>query len=108
MYQLTFYVPASHLEQVKNALFDAGAGRLNGYDRCAWQTAGQGQFRALPGSQPYIGASGQLATVDEFKVEMICKEVCIQSVLQALLASHPYEQPAYAVIPILMIDELSL
>ncbi|MGR8930363.1 MAG: NGG1p interacting factor NIF3 [Gammaproteobacteria bacterium] len=95
MYQLCFYVPISHLEQVKNALFAAGAGRYDNYDCCSWQTLGQGQFRPLSGSEPYFGEINQLETLPEYKVEMICVEEKIHSALAALIASHPYEQPAY-------------
>ncbi|MEH6542063.1 MAG: hypothetical protein V7748_18580, partial [Halopseudomonas sp.] len=53
MYKLCFFVPASHVEQVKQAVFAAGAGRLGNYDSCSWQVLGQGQFRPLSGSEPY-------------------------------------------------------
>ncbi|MEQ8952612.1 MAG: NGG1p interacting factor NIF3, partial [Gammaproteobacteria bacterium] len=58
LYKIEFYVPESHLEQVKSAMFAAGAGRAGEYDSCAWQTLGQGQFRGLEGSSPYLGQSG--------------------------------------------------
>lgn len=97
MYQLTFYVPASHLDQVKNALFAAGAGRFNDYDQCAWQSLGQGQFRPLADSQPFLGQIGKLERVAEYKVEMICADERIKAAVAALLAAHPYQQPAYAI-----------
>ena len=106
MYQLNFYVPASHLEQVKNALFGAGAGYFNDYDRCSWQTLGFGQFRPLSGSQPYKGEINRLETIAEYKVEMICAEDKIEAALKALLKSHPYEQPAYSVQKIFDIEHL--
>lgn len=95
MYQLTFYVPPSHLDVVKDALFAAGAGQFNGYQRCCWQILGEGQFQPLPGSQPFLGQVGQLQKLPEYKVEMIVAAHCLQAVLQALLNSHPYQQPAY-------------
>jgi len=106
MYQLIFYVPASHLEQVKSALFATGAGRYNDYDQCSWQTLGQGQFRPLPDSSPYLGQIGELETLPEYKVEMICSADCIKAALAALLATHPYQQPAYAVYKMLTVDTL--
>ncbi len=106
MYQLVIYIPASHCETVKQAMFDAGAGRYDGYDQCAWQVAGQGQFRPLEGSQPFIGNQNELETVEEYRVEMICKKVCLKQVVRAMLAAHPYEQPAYAVLKHTEIDEL--
>jgi len=100
MYQLCFYVPSSHLEQVKNALFAAGAGRYKNYDHCAWQTLGQGQFRPLPGSRPYSGKVNYLEVTAEYKVEMICVEDRIKDALSALLKAHPYEEPAYSIMKI--------
>jgi len=98
LYQISFYVPATHCEIVKQALFDAGAGKLGDYDSCAWQTAGQGQFKPLPGSRPYLGKKDELETVDEFKVELMCTKENLKASIQALKSSHPYEVPAYAVI----------
>lgn len=95
MYKIYFYVPESHLESVKSALFSKGAGKIGHYDSCAWQTPGTGQFRALAGSNPAIGEQNQLAKVTEFKVETVCEDDILEAVLQALLEAHPYEQPAY-------------
>ncbi|MGB1498121.1 MAG: NGG1p interacting factor NIF3, partial [Alloalcanivorax venustensis] len=53
VYKLCFYVPEEHAEAVKNAVFEAGAGRIGNYDCCSFQVAGQGQFRPLEGSDPY-------------------------------------------------------
>ncbi len=100
MYQLTCYVPQTHLEQVKNAMFAAGGGRIGAYDCCAWQTPGEGQFRPLAESSPYLGNSGELTQVAEYKVELVCEDAELEAVLEALLASHPYEEPAYAYWPI--------
>lgn len=98
MFQLSFYVPESHLEPVKQALFDAGAGRIGDYDSCAWQTAGQGQFRPMAGSDPHIGEQGQLTRVNEYKVEMVCENNIIENVIAALKQAHPYEEPAFSIL----------
>lgn len=97
MYQLSFYVPSAHIDVVKQAVFDAGGGRIGNYDSCCWQVAGQGQFRPLPGSDPAVGGIGQLELVDEFKVEMVCDDACIAAAVAALRRAHPYEEPAYQV-----------
>jgi hypothetical protein len=98
MYKLGFYVPASHLEQVKTALFAAGAGRIGNYDSCCWQTLGQGQFRALEGSQPYLCQQGKVETVEEYRVELVCDDKGLTAVVAALRAAHPYEEPAFDVV----------
>lgn len=102
MYKLCFYVPESHLNEVKIAVFVAGAGVIGNYDQCCWQTKGQGQFRPLSNSNPFIGEStaeslGKLEVVDEFKVEMVCADEFIAVVVDALKQAHPYEEPAFDV-----------
>ncbi len=98
MYKITLYVPVTHIEVVKAAMFAAGAGRIGNYDCCSWQVLGVGQFRALEGAQPFLGAINALEQVAEYKVEMVCAEECLSAAVQALMASHPYEAPAYDVI----------
>lgn len=95
MYKFVFFVPESHLDAVKSAVFAAGAGRIGNYDCCAWQVRGEGQFRPLPGSDPYLGDAYKLTSVIEYRVEMVCADECIQQALAALRAAHPYEEPAY-------------
>lgn len=97
MYKLAFFVPPSHVEQVKSALFAAGAGRIGAYDSCSWQVLGQGQFRPLDGSQPFIGQAGEIEQVEEWKVELVVADELIQQAVAALKHSHPYETPAYEV-----------
>ena len=97
MYSLIFYVPNTHLESVKEAVFTAGAGTIGDYKHCCWQVLGQGQFQPLPGSQPFIGQHDQLEQVPEWRVELVVAASHIKSVVTALKAAHPYEEPAYAV-----------
>ena len=95
MYRLCFYVPASHVEQVRSAVFAVGAGKIGDYNCCAWQVEGQGQFRPLEGSDPFMGEQGGLETVAEYRVEMVVEDKLIAKALDALKAAHPYEEPAY-------------
>ncbi len=97
MYKLAFFVPPSHVEQVKDALFAAGAGRIGAYDCCSWQVLGHGQFRPLDGSQPFIGQAGEVEQVQEWKVELVVSDELIRQAVAALKDSHPYEVPAYDV-----------
>lgn len=106
MYKLCFFVPESHVETVKDALFTQGAGKIGDYDRCAWQVLGTGQFKPLPGSQPYIGKTEEVTCLSEYKVEMVCVDHLIKPVVETLLKTHPYQEPAYEVYPIFTIDEL--
>lgn len=84
-------------------MFGAGAGRLGNYDSCCWQTKGQGQFRPLENSNPYLGEKGEVEIVDEWKVEMVCEREKIRDVVAAMCKAHPYETPAYVVIDTLKV-----
>ena len=95
MYKLTVYIPKSHLASVKDVLFAAGAGRYAAYDRCCWQVLGQGQFRPLADSDPFIGQAGVEECVPEYRVEMVCPDEAVSAVTAALRAAHPYEEPAF-------------
>ncbi len=95
MYKLVFFVPVSHLEQVKTAVFAAGAGKLGNYDQCCWQVLGQGQFRPLADAKPYIGKIGELECLPEYRVEMVCADEYIQATITALRAAHPYQELAF-------------
>lgn len=97
MYKLCFYVPEAYLEPVKKAVFAAGGGRIGRYDNCCWQVLGQGQFRALEGSQPFIGQVGGIEQVAEWKVEMVVADELIHAAVKALKQAHPYETPAFEV-----------
>ncbi len=95
MIHISFYVPVKDAEKVKNAMFQAGAGKIGNYDRCSFDLKGIGQFRPLSGSNPTIGSENELEQVEELKVEMVCEESIIREVIAALKKSHPYETPAY-------------
>jgi hypothetical protein len=95
MLKLCFYVPESHLKKVKNAVFAAGAGKIDTYDQCCWQVKGQGQFRPLAGSNAFIGEQGKLEEVDEYRVEMLLDDALKREILNAFKEAHPYEVPAY-------------
>ena len=97
MHKIVFYVPETHLETVKNAVFATGAGKTGNYDHCCWQCVGQGQFRPLTGSQPFQGRHQQLEIVAEYRVELVCADQLVESAISALRHAHPYEEPAYDV-----------
>ena len=98
MYKLCVYIPEAEVEQVKRALFDAGAGRIGHYRDCCWQVLGSGQFRPGEGSQPFVGKAGEVEQVSEYRVEMVCADDSVEAVIAALRAAHPYEEPAFDLI----------
>lgn len=97
MYKIVFFVPEANKEDVKNAMFTAGGGKLGDYEQCSWEALGQGQFKPLTGSNPHIGSLNRLEIVAEYRVEMACDKPYINAVVQALRLAHPYEEPAFDV-----------
>ena len=97
MYKICVFVPETPAEQVKKAMFEAGAGKIGDYDRCSWQVLGHGQFRPLDGSSPFLGEQGKTETIAEFRIEMVCADEYIRDVVAAMKNAHPYEEPAYDV-----------
>ncbi|MCW2794164.1 MAG: hypothetical protein JWO76_3262 [Nocardioides sp.] len=96
--KVTVYVPRADAERVRAALAVAGAGRIGDYDHASFSTPGEGRFRPLVGAQPAIGEVGRLEVVDEVRVEAVLPRGRRTAVLAAMLAAHPYEEPAYDVV----------
>jgi len=102
MYKLVFFVPSEDKEKVKDALFEAGAGRSGHYSLCSWECEGLGQFMPGEGSQPALGQVSELATVKEYRVEMLVPDELLIHCSEALRLSHPYEEPAFEFIKIVI------
>ncbi len=98
--KLITYVPILHSYSVRDALFIAGAGQIGNYDTCSFNLEGFGTFRANDKSKPYVGDINQLHTEPELRIEVIFPEFLKLKVLEALLKTHPYEEPAYDIIPL--------
>ncbi|MPN10006.1 GTP cyclohydrolase 1 type 2 [bioreactor metagenome] len=95
-YRLEFYVPTTQASLVKNAVFEAGGGRLAHFEHCAWETHGKAQLM-VPGSG---GQIGNVRFSEETKIEVIVAEDKLQAAVDALLAKHPAEQPVFCYYPV--------
>ena len=95
------FVPREALDDVRAAVFAAGAGRIGEYERCSWYTAGTGTFLAGEASRPTVGERGREERVAELRLETVFPEECQDDVLTALRAAHPYEEPAFDIYPLL-------
>ena len=98
--KLVVYIPQTHVDVVRNALFNAGAGHIGNYDSCSFSSEGEGMFRAGVNTDPFCGEIGELHVEPEVRVEVILPVFKKNVVLRALLATHPYEEPAYDFIPL--------
>ncbi|MHC1719046.1 MAG: Nif3-like dinuclear metal center hexameric protein [Acidaminococcaceae bacterium] len=97
-YKLVVYVPLTHVDDVLSALSRAGVGRIGNYADCAYIMEGEGQFRPLPGSNPFLGKQGILEKTREKRIEILLKESELQEAIKAVLEAHPYEEPAYDIL----------
>ena len=98
--KLVTFVPADGVDAVLDALAAAGAGVIGDYDRCAFLSGGTGTFRPGATTNPTIGTPGQVERVEETRVEMVVAAGARSAVVRALLAAHPYEEPAFDLIPL--------
>lgn len=99
--KLVTFVPKEHLEAVSRSLFHAGAGRIGNYSSCSFRTPGTGTFFGENGTNPQAGQAGRLETVEEIKLETIVPVQKLATVLAALRASHPYEEPAFDIVQLI-------
>jgi dinuclear metal center YbgI/SA1388 family protein len=99
--KLVTFVPEEAVEGVLDALAAAGAGRIGGYERCAFHVRGTGTFLPSLGADPYIGTRGQVAEVDERRIEMVVPRRLAGAAVAALLDAHPYEEVAYDLVAML-------
>jgi len=95
--KLVVFVPPEALDLVRDALFDAGAGRIGDYERCSWYTQGTGTFLAGEATDPAVGERGREERVAELRLETVFAAELHEQVVAALRRAHPYEEPAFDV-----------
>jgi len=98
--KLTTYVPNNNAEEVRLALFNAGAGNIGNYDNCSYNTEGYGTYRGNENSNPTIGKKGILHKEEETFISVIFEKHNEKNILSALFSSHPYEEVAYDIVPL--------
>ena len=99
-FKFVIYAPADYEEKIRNAICDADGGQWKDYSCSTFKSNGTGTFRPGNSSKPFIGEKGKLAFVEEIKIECIVSAKNLKYLLEKVLAVHPYEQPAYDIIPL--------
>lgn len=99
-YKLITFVPATHLGKVREALSHAGAGVIGAYTHCSFSAQGTGSFLPGAGARPFSGNRGTLNEEPEHRIEMLVPRARLPRAVEALRQSHPYEEPAYDVVPL--------
>ncbi len=97
--KLIVTVPTTHADVIRQAMGDAGGGKLDGskYSHCSFSVKGQGRFIPLEGAHPTIGETGRLEVVEEERIEITCENDNLEHVIAAMKRFHPNEEVAYDV-----------
>lgn len=98
--KLVVFVPHAQVNQLQDALFAAGAGHIGNYSDCSFNLEGKGTFKALEGTNPFVGQQGQRHTEPETRVEVVVDKALLHQVIQAMKVAHPYEEVAYDLYPL--------
>ena len=99
--KLVVFVPREALNEVREALFAAGAGRIGNYEHCSWYTEGTGTFLGGEGTSPDVGRAGREERVAELRLETVFPAERQDEVIAALRRAHPYEEPAFDIYELL-------
>ena len=104
--KIVVFAPVDAAEKVRAALATAGAGAIGDYDGCTFTSAGEGRFRPLSGAAPVVGEVGRAEVVEEVRIETVCPRPLREAALAAMLAAHPYEEPAFDVLEMAALSDL--
>lgn len=98
--KLVTFAPVADADNVRKALFEAGAGHIGNYDSCSYNLTGMGSFKANEEANPYVGEKDKLHFEEETRIETIFPRHIQHQVITALLKAHPYEEVAYDIYPL--------
>ncbi len=98
--KLVTYVPEKQADDVRNALFASGAGKIGNYDACSYNSEGYGTFRPNEKANPFVGKKFEIHREKEIRIELIFPDFLKLKIIDTLLKSHPYEEPAFDIIPL--------
>jgi len=104
--KIVVFVPKTHTDIVRQAMGDAGAGRIGNYSHCSYSVNGVGRYKPMKGAKPFIGEIGKFEEVEEERIECVCDRDKAKAVIAAMKKVHPYEEVAFDVYPLISEDEL--
>ncbi|MCH2234136.1 MAG: Nif3-like dinuclear metal center hexameric protein [Crocinitomicaceae bacterium] len=103
--KISVFCPVANTNDVKNAMFQAGAGNIGEYSHCSFSAGGEGTFMASENANPYVGNKNEVHKEEEVKIEVIASNHKLSKILNALLEAHPYEEVAYDIYPLANINK---
>lgn len=99
--KIVVFVPLTHSDKVRDAIGEAGGGRIGNYTHCSFSAKGVGRFRPQKGANPSIGEIGKLEEVEEERIEFVCPRDETKEVISAIKKVHPYEEVALDIYPLI-------
>ena len=104
--KIVTFVPETHADSVREAIGNAGGGRIGNYTHCTFSVKGVGRFKPGEKADPAIGAIGSLESVEEEKIEFVCERVLAKKVMEEIRKVHPYEEVPFDVYPLISETEI--
>lgn len=104
--KIVVFVPRSHADAVRQAMGNAGAGKIGNYSNNSFSIDGVGRFKPLDGAKPFIGEVGKFEEVEEVRIECVCERSNAKEAIAAMRKAHPYEEVAFDVYPLISEEEL--
>mgnify|MGYP001560081205 CR=1 FL=1 len=98
--KLVIFVPLTHADIVRQALGEAGAGKIGNYIFCSFSSRGTGRFQGNENSNPVIGEAGKYESVEEEKIEVVIPREILKKVIEKIKSVHPYEEIAFDIYPL--------
>ena len=93
-YKVVITVPEDEADKLREAIGNAGGGKVGNYIHCSFSVKGIGRFLPVDGANPAIGKVGQSEEVVEERIEVSCDSDSLNTVIAAIRATHSYEEPA--------------
>lgn len=99
--KIQIFCPRESADAIRLAIGEAGGGRIGNYSHCVSVTESIGYFKPELGARPSIGVVGEIARVEEAKIEFVCDETEVKRIIESVKRIHLYEEVAYDVIPLI-------
>lgn len=99
--KLVVFVPEENADQIRQALGEAGAGKIGNYTFCSYSIKGVGRFKPNDKANPHIGSAGKLESVDEERIEVACEKNQVNDIINVIKKVHPYEEVVMDIYPML-------
>jgi hypothetical protein len=93
-YKVVVTVPENEADKLREAIGNAGGGKVGNYTHCSFSVKGTGRFLPVDGAKPAIGQVGQPEEVAEERIEITCDSKNVKAVVAAIRETHSYEEPA--------------